>query len=1206
VRHSVFNNVSILKLFRVQIRVAFSVNPASSYQGQVLLSTGTSTIWTSTSSLGIGSSLTGGTSGFLTRWLTSTTLGTGVSIDDGTVAGVNATSSSYTFNVQGGSGVNPFNVASSTGTSMLSVNQAGNLLLKNSSGATKVIIKANTSYGEILGNSGEWLGFGLNDGTDNGLGIDYNSNVTIGDHARAYNASMPLHITKVSGNSGIRIDSGGSSIWDIATNYGTNNNLNITPYIGGGSLVLNNSKLSVGSSTPTAMLTVVGTTTNDLVRVASSSGATYLSVLANGNVGIGRATPTSALDIVGTSTFYRTDATNAYLTAGYYPGFAQLFMPTSEYLLFGVGSNRQIQLDYNGGTTIGDASTGVNSSETLLLRKGSSATSFGIDSGGNVWDFVNNYAVNNNLNVSGNAVGSAFVLSNSNKLSVGSSTPAAMLTVVGTTTNDLVRVASSSGTSIFSVLANGRVGVGTSSPIANFTVASLPGTTPFVVASSSGQKMMDISSSGTFSLYKADGSSALTASVLGSSQISLQGPSSGYIGLTNDGLAGLNVDFNGNVRLGSGAIQDSAAQTLHVRGASNAGIRLDSGASTVWDFTSNFGVSNNLNLGGNSGASFVLSNSNKLSVGSSTPNAMFTVVGTTTNDLLRVASSSGATYFSVLASGSVGIGTSSPSSFLAIAQPDSTSTIPNALSVIGGSDLSINGNGGGFYFKGGNGGAGIGQGGSFTVVGGNNGSAAGGAISLTAGSGTGGCCGNGGGASFVLTGGVNSGGGGAVSITGGSSFNGFSGGNITLNGGSSGGSAGNIILANLQGKVGIGTTTVGSTLTVQGSGSSNPFSVASSTGTSLLVVSSTGDTSIGESSPSARLTVYNPTSSTSTDVFKVISDVSTTGNTVFKVTANGDIFTDGATTIGTPADLAENFPKSEPLDPGMLVSFASSTSEWSLGENSDSYHMSEVKRANYGESIIGVVSTRPGIVLGGNTVNGAPIALSGRVPVLVTTENGQITKGDYLTISSSTRGYAMRNDGNGYVIGKALSDASPDGTSTVLVLVNSEYRYRDVATLDGLSTYASSSYLYYKNHGTISSLLQSSLDRGERVIQEYISYAMKSVYGYFDYVFAKEVTAEKVCLKNSQGNDVCVNGDDLDTLLQSKSQPQGTTSSAPSSVLTTSSSTTEVTATTTDQGTSSSTQVTGTTTVEALPLLDPNQATSSEQTGIIDTVLGGQ
>jgi hypothetical protein len=144
------------------------------------------------------------------------------------------------------------------------------------------------------------------------------------------------------------------------------------------------------------------------------------------------------------------------------------------------------------------------------------------------------------------------------------------------------------------------------------------------------------------------------------------------------------------------------------------------------------------------------------------------------------------------------------------------------------------------------------------------------------------------------------------------------------------------------------------------------------------VVSSTGDTSIGESSPSARLTVYNPTSSTSTDVFKVISDVSTTGNTVFKVTANGDIFTDGATTIGTPADLAENFPKSEPLDPGMLVSFASSTSEWSLGENSDSYHMSEVKRANYGESIIGVVSTRPGIVLGGNTVNGAPIALSGR------------------------------------------------------------------------------------------------------------------------------------------------------------------------------------------------------------------------------------
>jgi hypothetical protein len=47
------------------------------------------------------------------------------------------------------------------------------------------------------------------------------------------------------------------------------------------------------------------------------------------------------------------------------------------------------------------------------------------------------------------------------------------------------------------------------------------------------------------------------------------------------------------------------------------------------------------------------------------------------------------------------------------------------------------------------------------------------------------------------------------------------------------------------------------------------------------------------------------------------------------------------------------------------------------------------------------------------------VALSGRVPVKVSLENGEIKKGDYLT-SSSTPGVAMKALRPGPVVGKAL------------------------------------------------------------------------------------------------------------------------------------------------------------------------------------------
>lgn len=81
----------------------------------------------------------------------------------------------------------------------------------------------------------------------------------------------------------------------------------------------------------------------------------------------------------------------------------------------------------------------------------------------------------------------------------------------------------------------------------------------------------------------------------------------------------------------------------------------------------------------------------------------------------------------------------------------------------------------------------------------------------------------------------------------------------------------------------------------------------------------------------------------------------------------------------------------------------------------------------YQKSVLGVVSTAPAMRLSASDTyseNQRPIALAGRVPVKVTTENGPIDKGDFLTPSSKS-GFAMKACGTkfcepGMIIGTAL------------------------------------------------------------------------------------------------------------------------------------------------------------------------------------------
>ncbi|HSX34997.1 MAG TPA: carbohydrate binding domain-containing protein [Candidatus Saccharimonadales bacterium] len=142
----------------------------------------------------------------------------------------------------------------------------------------------------------------------------------------------------------------------------------------------------------------------------------------------------------------------------------------------------------------------------------------------------------------------------------------------------------------------------------------------------------------------------------------------------------------------------------------------------------------------------------------------------------------------------------------------------------------------------------------------------------------------------------------------------------------------------------------------------------------------------------------------------------------------------------TGADLAEVYYSNDhSVSPGDVVQL-------------DSSLQAGVKKTSqaYEPHAVGIVSTRPGNVLGDDQMagnDGTPVllALSGRIPVNVSMENGAIKAGDYLT-PSSTPGYAMKATQPGQMVGKAMEDFSlndPHGTGKILAFANLTYANPD-------------------------------------------------------------------------------------------------------------------------------------------------------------------
>ncbi len=173
----------------------------------------------------------------------------------------------------------------------------------------------------------------------------------------------------------------------------------------------------------------------------------------------------------------------------------------------------------------------------------------------------------------------------------------------------------------------------------------------------------------------------------------------------------------------------------------------------------------------------------------------------------------------------------------------------------------------------------------------------------------------------------------------------------------------------------------------------------------LLTITNSGDVHVsGDLHVGRRLYLGSNTSgeaSTSTYIF--VDDTLSPTSTYIATNA------DGWQTEST-YDYAERYESSEDLIPGDLVT-------------TDPSGVNLVKRATSpSEPLLGIVSTKPGFVTGRHYEGWYPIALAGRVPTRVSTVDGAIRVGDYLTVSSNYPGVAVKATAGSNTIGVALED----------------------------------------------------------------------------------------------------------------------------------------------------------------------------------------
>jgi len=196
------------------------------------------------------------------------------------------------------------------------------------------------------------------------------------------------------------------------------------------------------------------------------------------------------------------------------------------------------------------------------------------------------------------------------------------------------------------------------------------------------------------------------------------------------------------------------------------------------------------------------------------------------------------------------------------------------------------------------------------------------------------------------------------------------------------------------------------------------------------------------------------------------------------------------------------------------------------------------------KSVIGIVSTKPAMVIGATANEGVsvvPVALSGRVPVKVTTENGAIKSGDYLA-PSSISGVAMKSNGIGPVIGLAMSSYDGEEIGLVTVFVKNfdlgninelSVSLGDIANIDENNSGFSSlvAEIQSENVPDPVALINKKISEGKKFLVDLVSARVTAIRGYFDEVFTRKIYTEELCLKDSGEGQVCITADQIRSVM---------------------------------------------------------------------------
>ncbi|MBT6954867.1 MAG: hypothetical protein HN991_00755 [Candidatus Jacksonbacteria bacterium] len=148
---------------------------------------------------------------------------------------------------------------------------------------------------------------------------------------------------------------------------------------------------------------------------------------------------------------------------------------------------------------------------------------------------------------------------------------------------------------------------------------------------------------------------------------------------------------------------------------------------------------------------------------------------------------------------------------------------------------------------------------------------------------------------------------------------------------------------------------------------------------------------------------------------------------------------------GTPADFAEEYgTRDSSIEAGDIVMIDPEREAEKVIQDDLQGSKAWIVKTDtaYSSNSLGIVSTEPGQVIGENFEeheNPRPVALSGRVPVKVSGENGSIAIGDMIT-SSPIAGVGMKAVEPGRVVGMALeSFDSTEEQGSIHVFVNSHW-----------------------------------------------------------------------------------------------------------------------------------------------------------------------